>query len=32
MVGVIEELSHKEKIILGVKNYSVGLKNKKVSR
>ena len=31
MVGVIEELSHKEKIILGVKNYSVGLKKIKKS-
>ena len=30
-MGVIEELSHKEKIILGVKNYSVGLKKIKKS-
>ena len=31
MVGVIEQSSHKEKIILGVKNYSVGLKKIKKS-
>ena len=31
MVGAIEKSSHKEKIILGVKNYSVGLKKIKKS-
>tara|TARA_Y100000022_G_C13254297_1_gene378861 strand:- start:531 stop:2156 length:1626 start_codon:yes stop_codon:yes gene_type:complete len=31
MVGVIEKSSHKEKIILGVKNYTVGLKKIKKS-